>query len=159
MIETLDELYDLVFDVVLDASSIPSEDILFVNQNTDYPTKKTFIALKVDLSSSPLTKIRNESGVMMHKCNVTCDVYNNQFLASKLRNIYRYISFDKYPQIESVSRGDQIIDLTELDAGVFLKRYNTNFAIHVLISQSAETTLIAKKIGDIKIENKPNNRS
>ena len=95
----------------------------------------------------------------MHKCNVTCDVYNNQFLASKLRNIYRYISFDKYPQIESVSRGDQIIDLTELDAGVFLKRYNTNFAIHVLISQSAETTLIAKKIGDIKIENKPNNRS
>ena len=159
MINNTKELYDLVFDIVHGASGLPESNIFFVNQNTHYPSKEPFIVLKVDLSSSGLTKIRNENGVMVHKCNIVCDVYNNQLLASKLRNIYRYYDFSKHSEVQAVTRGNQVLNLTELDAGVFLERHNTNFAIHVLILQSAEIAPIAKKIGDIKIENQSNNRS
>jgi hypothetical protein len=147
MINNINELEDLIFDIVKTVTKLDDQAIIYANQATNYPSGN-FVLLRYQLFTGRLTRANSRDGTKRHRIEVVCDVFGDQLLAAKLQGAERYCYFKN---VLAIQKGSDIINLTELEAGSYLKRFNTSFMLYVDINNSVDIPDNAQNMGEFKI--------
>lgn len=152
MISSESELKGFIFDVIQTITSLDDKYIMYANQALDYPKKESFVVIDYSIEKSPLASVVAETGSVLNKVTITCNVYGSRFLADRIFNAKQLFDFSDNA-IVSIENGEAPVNKTELEAGGYLQRFDTSLILHLFINHSIADREIGKEIGEINIEN------